>query len=337
MAKVSTGSRATGSARGGCRPPGVAEPQDRRRDHQHRQREDQGDRRRRGRSPGRGCGWSAGGTGGREPPPWLRHPLAARPPRTSAPRQFVGLAEQRHPVAGGDARGRGPGRRSARRLAARRRPGRGRRTARAGVPGRRRRPRRRRSARRPARRRGWSGSMQASITAGAKSPATSSALPLAGRLFDGAADGRVVEVGDDGDVVAQVAGQERRLDVAQVAGLGADDGAGVRRSRPRQLVVEAAAGADVGAPQPSTSSARSLAGSSSTTTTCDPGRRAAARPCAARPPRGRRRSRGLSSRRRNRRGGSARCVQEAAHLSVSATSPTNHVTTLWTRWLSCGL
>ncbi len=49
------------------------------------------------------------------------------------------------------------------------------------------------------------------------------------RLLHGAADGRVVDVDDDGHVVAQVAYQHRRLDVAQVAALRAHDG-----SRPGQ-------------------------------------------------------------------------------------------------------
>ena len=52
---------------------------------------------------------------------------------------------------------------------------------------------------------------------------------VAGRLFHRPPDRRVVEVGDHGDVLAQVAHQQRRLDVAQIARLGADD-----RPRPGQ-------------------------------------------------------------------------------------------------------
>jgi hypothetical protein len=53
--------------------------------------------------------------------------------------------------------------------------------------------------------------------------------PFAGRLFDRPPDGRVVEVGDDIDVGAEVAGEQRRLDIAEVAAAGADD-----RPRARQ-------------------------------------------------------------------------------------------------------
>ena len=145
------------------------------------------------------------------------------PPASSAPASSSGLPSTRHPVAGRDAE---VAARADDELAAGRRrprPGRGRRTARAASRRRRPRPRRRRSARSPSTTSWALRYMQASITAGAKRPATSSAEPCAGRLFDRAADGRVVEVGDDGDVVAQVAGQQRRLDVPQVAAAGADD------------------------------------------------------------------------------------------------------------------
>ena len=223
----------------------VGEPQDDRRDDQHRQREHQGDHHR-----------AVGPLGERaaHPPQVLAHRAAAllrRPLRLGRVGQlrvgeFLGLAEQRHPVAGRDAevppraddqlavRPHHPDRDEVPEQLAQ--------GAGAADP-----DLRRDEALLPQHH-----VVRAAVHAGVdhrgrEEPRHVQRRPLAGRLFHRPADGRVVEVGDDLDVGAQIPRHQRRLDVPQVAAAGADDRPRPRQPGPPQLLLQRPARADVGA------------------------------------------------------------------------------------------
>ena len=215
----------------------------------------------------------------------IRRPLGLGGVGELGRRQFLGLAEHRHPVAGGD-----PvvAARADDQLAVGRATPTGTRS-----------PNSSRSV--PARATPTSAATKCSLAEhhvvgaaahagidhrGREEPGDVERRPRARRLFDRAPDGRVVEVGDDVDVGAQVARQERRLDVAQVAVAGADDGPRAGQPGRRSCASRPPPAAMWGQPQPSTVAACGAAGSSSTTTTATPAERSCStvrRPTPSRP------------------------------------------------------